>query len=148
MDENKKSFWKTCMFGYIPAGYFAVMLVLVIVGQIFGVNPPGFLGGFTVCSVFGLLLVKIGDNTPFVKTYLGGGGFVAIFGAAVIAYLGILPEGTGKMLTTFVKDMDYIGWVVAGLICGSILTMDRKLLIKAGIRYFLPVVGGIVAALH
>ena len=66
MDENKKSFWKTCMFGYIPAGYFAVMLVLVIVGQIFGVNPPGFLGGFTVCSVFGLLLVKIGDNTPFV----------------------------------------------------------------------------------
>lgn len=146
MDENKKSFWKTCMFGYIPAGYFTVMLVLVIVGQIFGVNPPGFLGGFTVCSVFGLLLVKIGDNTPFVKTYLGGGGFVAIFGAAVIAYLGILPEGTGKMLTTFVKDMDYIGWVVAGLICGSILTMDRKLLIKAGIRYFLPVVGGIVAA--
>ena len=27
MDENKKSFWKTCMFGYIPAGYFTVMLV-------------------------------------------------------------------------------------------------------------------------
>ena len=39
MDENKKSFWKTCMFGYIPAGYFAVMLVLVIVAHIFGVNP-------------------------------------------------------------------------------------------------------------
>lgn len=145
-EKNKKSFWAECMFGYIPAGYFCIMLILLLIGLVFNVNAPGFLGGFTICSILGLLLVKIGDNTPFVKTYLGGGGFVAIFGAAVIAYTKILPESTSAMLNTFVKDMDYIGWVVAGLICGSILTMDRKLLIKAGIRYFLPVMGGIAAA--
>ena len=151
MDSQKvqspfSSFLNNFMFGYIPAKYFLVMLVVVVVGLVFNINAPGFLGGFTLCSIFGLLLVTIGDNTPIVKTYLGGGGIIAIFGAAIIAYLNILPEGTATMLTTFVKHMDYIGWVVAGLICGSILTMDRKLLIKAGIRYFLPVIGGIICA--
>lgn len=113
------------MFGYIPAKYFLIMRALLLVGLVFNVNAPGFLGGFTLCSILGLLLVKIGDNPPFVKTYLGGGGFVAIFGAAIIAYANILPESTSTMLSGFVKDMDYIGWVVAGLICGSILTMDH-----------------------
>ena len=146
MKETNKSFWNDVMFGYIPAKYFVIMLALVILGQLFGINPPGFLGGFTICSVFGLLLTKIGDNTPIIKSYLGGGGFVAIFGAAIIAYLNILPEATSTMLTSFVKDMDYIGWAVAGLICGSILTMDRKLLIRAGVRYFAPVLGAILCS--
>lgn len=145
-EEKQLSFWDGCMFGYIPAKYFLVMLAILIVGLIFNVNAPGFLGGFAICSILGLLLTKIGDNTPFVKTYLGGGGFVAIFGAAIIAYLKILPESTTTMLSSFVKDMDYIGWVVAGLICGSILTMDRKLLIKAGVLYLVPLMAGIVCA--
>ncbi len=145
-EQKKRSFWNDCMFGYIPAKYFLIMLALLLVGLVFDINAPGFLGGFTLCSILGLLLVKIGDNTPLVKTYLGGGGFVAIFGAAIIAYTKILPESTSVMLSSFVKDMDYIGWVVAGLICGSILTMDRKLLIKAGIRYFLPVLAAIFGA--
>ncbi|MGE4352577.1 MAG: 2-hydroxycarboxylate transporter family protein [Oscillospiraceae bacterium] len=151
MDNQKtqspiSSFLNNFMFGYIPAKYFLIMLVVVIVGLVFKITAPGFLGGFTLCSILGLLLVTIGDNTPIVNTYLGGGGIIAIFGAAIIAYLNILPESTATMLTAFVKDMDYIGWVVAGLICGSILTMDRKLLIKAGIRYFLPIVAGIICA--
>ena len=146
LKNSKSSFWNTCMFGYIPAKYFLIMLVIVLVGLAFNINAPGFLGGFTLCSVLGLLLMKIGDNTPFIKTYLGGGGVVAIFGAAIIAYTNILPKDTVTMLNSFVKDMDYIGWAVAGLICGSILTMDRKLLIKAGIRYFLPIVAGIICA--
>lgn len=139
------SIWQT-MFGFIPLKYFLPMLILVTIGIYLDCNAPGFLGGFTICTVFGLLLCKIGDNTPFVKTYLGGGGFVAIFGAAIIAYLGVFPESTTTHLTSFVKSMDYIGWCVAALICGSILTMDRKLLIKAGSRYIIPVFGGISIA--
>ena len=45
MKDTKNSFWNDTMFGYIQAKYFVIMLVLVIFGQIFGINPPGFLGG-------------------------------------------------------------------------------------------------------
>jgi Na+/citrate or Na+/malate symporter len=42
--------------------------------------------------------------------------------------------------------MDYIGWAVMGLICGSILTMNRKLLIRAGLLYLIPIFAGMLFA--
>lgn len=142
---QKKS-WGDIMVGYIPMKIFLPLLIVCILGIIFNVVPSGFLGAYMLCSVLGILLDQIGNVTPIVKTYLGGGSFVAIFGAAIIAYFGIMPEKTSTLIVDFVKSMDYIGWVVAALICGSILAMDRNLLIRAGVRYFIPVLGGIAGA--
>ncbi len=122
------------------------MAIITIVGLFFGATPKGFLGGFLVCTIMGLLLDKIGEVTPIVNSYLGGGPIVTLFGSAAMMYFGVIPESTGTLITTFIKDMDYIGLVVGALICGSILTMDRKVLIKVGSVYLFPVVGGIVAA--
>lgn len=133
-------------FGFFTTRYFIMFLVVTVIGIIFGASPKGFLGGFVVCTMLGLFLEKLGDTTPFVKTYMGGGAIVAIFGAAVLMYSNIFPKSAVKLITDFITSMDYIGWVVGALICGSILTMDRKLLIKAGILYFIPIVGGIVMA--
>ncbi len=36
--------------------------------------------------VFGELLNLIGNVTPFVKTYLGGGAIVCIFGGSALVY--------------------------------------------------------------
>lgn len=143
---EKNGLWDRVCFGFIPAKYFALFLLITVAGVLCNASPKGFLGGFTVCTIFGLLLDKLGEVTPVVNTYLGGGSFVAIFGAAVIMYLGVFPEDTTKLISDFIKGMDYIGWIVGALICGSILTMDRKLLIKAGALYFIPILGGIAAA--
>lgn len=146
MSNDKLSKWDTVHFGFIPAKYFMLFLLITVVGVAFNATPQGFLGGFLICTVFGLLLDKIGEVTPFVRSYLGGGSLVAIFGAAVIMYFGLFPKGTTTLITDFIKPMDYLGWVVGALICGSILTMDRKLLIKAGALYFIPILCGIVLA--
>ena len=142
---EKKSFWDTD-FAYVPAKYFMLFLVITLLGIIFDATAVGFLGGFMICSVLGILLDKIGEITPIINKYLGGGSFVCIFGAALLAYFKVLPESNAKLLDSFVRNMDYIGWVVGGLICGSILTMDRRLLIRAGILYFIPITAGIIVA--
>ena len=144
--NGKKGFWDNIMFGFIPARYFMVFLVITTAGVVFDVLPKGFLGGFLVCTVFGIFLEKIGDTMPFVNKYLGGGSFVAIFGGAILMYTGIFPKGTTDLITSFIKSMDYIGLIVGALICGSILTMKRKLLIRAGLLYFIPLVSGIIVA--
>ncbi len=144
--KTNESILDKMKFGVIPAKYFIPFFIVILVGIAVDAHPKGFLGGFVICTVFGLLLEKIGDVTPIVKTYLGGGSFVAIFGGAVIMYMNVLPEGTTELLTSFIKSMDYIGLVVGGLICGSILTMNRKVLIKAGSLYFIPIVSGIALA--
>ena len=137
---------KTCYFGLFPAKYFIVILAFTIIGVATGCNANGFLGGFVICTVLGSFLDKIGEKLPIVNTYLGGGAFVGLFGAGTIAFLNLFPESSATLVTDFVKTYDYNGLLVGALICGSILSMDRSLLIKAGSRFFIPLICGIVFA--
>ena len=127
--------------------YYIFALVVVLAGTFLDRIPGlGFCGGFALCTVFGILLCWIGDHLPIVRSYLGGGAFIALFGGALIAYFNVFPEKTGALVTDFVKSYDYLGFFVSALICGSILAMDRNLLIRAGVRYFIPVLAGIAGA--
>ena len=134
-------------FGFISSKYYIGFLIITLIGIFTGAMPKGFLGGFLICTVLGLLMEKIGDNLPIVKDYFGGGPIVALFGTAALVYFNVFPESTSEQVIFFVKKIDYIGMVVGALICGSILTMDRKLLIRAGALYLVPITGGIVLAM-
>ena len=144
--KTKNDFLDKTYFGFIQTRYFLIFLIVTVMGVIFNATPKGFLGGFLVCSMFGLLLEKLGDKLPIIKDYFGGGPFVAIFSGAAIAYFKLFPVKTAETIISFIKPMDYIGLAVGALICGSILSMDRKLLVRAGSLYFLPILAGILSA--
>lgn len=137
---------KKFKFQYFDSMTFLAYLALTIIGIFVGCTAPGFLGLYAMTTILGILLMQIGDSIPLFYKYVGGGAFIAIFGSALIRYLNIFPEDLTASIDNFVKKEDYIGLVVGALICGSILTMDRKLLIKAGSRYFFPILGGIFCA--
>lgn len=144
--QKNSSKWDQLMFGFLPAKYFFPLAAVTLLGVALDASPKGFLGGFFVCTILGLILDKIGEITPVVNTYLGGGPIVTLFASAAIMYFDIIPQESAALITDFVKDMDYIGLVVGALICGSILTMDRKVLIRVGSVYLIPVLGGILLA--
>lgn len=63
--------------------YFGLLAVLL--GAIaLGVLPKGMIGAFLFMMVVGALLDVIGNNTPIVKTFFGGGPIVIIFGSAAL----------------------------------------------------------------
>lgn len=126
--------------------WYLITLAITLAASYLNVMPGGWLGAYTFATLVGVLMVEIGDRTPIVKDYFGGGSIVAIFGGAALVYFNVLPEQTLENLSGFVKNMDYLGYVVGALICGSILGMDRKLLISAGIRYFIPIMAGIIVS--
>ncbi|MBQ9422100.1 MAG: 2-hydroxycarboxylate transporter family protein [Pyramidobacter sp.] len=109
--------------------------------------PKGMVGAFPIMIVLGAILNEIGDRCPFVNTYLGGGAIVIIFGVAALVYFKVLPQGTIKIVDNFMKGEGFLDFYIAALICGSILGMNRDLLIKAAIRYLPAIVGGVVVAL-
>jgi Na+/citrate or Na+/malate symporter len=146
MNTGQESIFDRVMMGFIPLKYFLMFFIITIAGVYFNATPKGFLGGFMLCTIFGIALEKLGDNIPIIKDYFGGGPFVTIFAAAAIVYFGWMPEATMTQIQDFVKPMDYIGLIVGALICGSILTMDKKLLIRAGSLYVIPIIGAIVCA--
>ncbi len=131
--------------GFSMKWYF-ISLAILLLASYLNKLPGGWLGAYAYATLLGVLLGKIGDNTPIVKDYFGGGAMVAIFGGAALVYFNVIPKQTVTNLRAFVVNMDYLGWVVGGLICGAILGMDRKLLIKAGLLYVVPVLGGVLFA--
>ena len=100
--------------------------------------PSGMIGALLVMMVFGGLFNIIGNNLPIVKTFLGGGAIVCIFASAALVYAGLIPKDVMENVDQFMNKTGFLNFYIAALITGSILGMDRTLLLKAAVR-FLPV---------
>ncbi|MDZ5001352.1 citrate:sodium symporter, partial [Clostridium perfringens] len=95
----------------------------------------------------GALFNEIGNRTPIVRTYLGGGAIVAIFASAALVTFNLIPESVISNVNSFMNDFGFLNFYIAALITGSILGMGRKLLIKASVRFLPVAVASITVAL-
>lgn len=111
---------------------------LVFITMYLEILPGGMIGAFAVMMVFGGLFNVIGNNLPIVRTYLGGGAIVCIFASAFLVYFGIIPQSVVDNVDVFMNSIGFLNFYIAALITGSILGMNRTLLLKAAVR-FLPV---------
>ena len=160
---NKK---KPLEFFNLPWPVFLIIAVIVLGATYLGVLPKGMTGCFVFMVVLGTILGWIGDHTPIIRSYLGGGAIVCIFGSALLVYFNLLPAAktvdgetvynmalpfgnldlVGSIGTFFKTEGGFLDWYIAALITGSILGMNRKLLVKAAARYFPAIFGGLIVA--
>ena len=149
----------------LPWQAFAIFSAIVLLATYLGVLPVGMAGCLAFMMVLGTILNEIGERTPIIRSYLGGGAIVVIFGSALMNYFNLLPalvktleDGTKIYNMTLMKSFDLVGSInaffkptgafldfyIAALITGSILGMNRTLLKKAAARYFPAIFGGII----
>ncbi|KDR94443.1 citrate carrier protein, CCS family [Peptoclostridium litorale DSM 5388] len=131
----------------MPLPLFAALALVVIAATYLGVLPKGMVGAIPLMMVVGAVLNEVGNKTPIVKDYFGGGPIVVIFASAAFAAYGVFPQASSEIMTNFMKGEGFLNFYIAALITGSILGMNRKLLIKAAVRYLPAIIGGVVAAL-
>ncbi len=125
---------------------FAVIAAVVLVAGRIGALPGGMVGAFALMLVVGAILNEIGNRLPIVKDYLGGGPIVIIFGSAAMVMFGIFTEDQTALIKSFMVDFEFLNFYIAALITGSILGMNRKLLIRAAARYLPAIIGGVVVS--
>jgi Na+/citrate or Na+/malate symporter len=127
-----------------------VFLCLAIAGAAahLDVLPKGLIGGMCLLLPLGLMLERVGARIPVLKDYLRGAPPLLIFVGAGLVYCKVLPEATVKNLGSFMKDTgaDFLNFHICGLITGAILGINSKLLVKAGIRYAVPLAACILAS--
>jgi CCS family citrate carrier protein len=112
-----------------------------------GVLPKGMIGAYAVMMIIGAILNEIGTHLPIVRSYLGGGPIVIIFGSAALATYNVLPEATVEIIKNFMVGEGFLDFYIAALIAGSILGMNKQLLIRAAVRYLPAIIGGVLVAL-
>ncbi|WP_249413982.1 2-hydroxycarboxylate transporter family protein [Alteribacter keqinensis] len=145
LPEESKQKRKVSVF-HIPLPIFAVVLLLTLAAVFTETLPAGMIGSLLIMMVIGETFGWIGDRTPIVKSYLGGGAIVAIFGSAYLVYSGILPDTMVTQVDEFMTTGGFLDFYIAALITGSILGMNSQMLVKIGLRYFAPIFGAIAGA--
>ncbi|WP_298955021.1 2-hydroxycarboxylate transporter family protein [uncultured Methylobacterium sp.] len=134
--------WKI---GIIPLPVYLILAVLLVIltqeGEIKADAPTMIavlvLGGFT-CA-------EIGKRLPVLRS-IGAGAIFATFIPSALAYYGLIPPQIQKSITDFTKFTNFLYIYIAAIIVGSILGMDRQVLIKGFLKIFVPLAAGSVAA--
>lgn len=96
--------------------------------------------GITILLVaLGYLLYFIGEKLPIMNSYLGGGSVFTLLGATLLASFHLVPTKVIDAVSDFMGGgFGFLDFYIAALICGSILGMNRNLLVKASTK-FIPV---------
>ncbi|MDO5326858.1 MAG: 2-hydroxycarboxylate transporter family protein, partial [Clostridia bacterium] len=126
---------KPLEFFNLPWPIFLIVTIVCLLATYLGVLPAGMTGCFLFMIVLGTILGWIGDHTPIIKDFLGGGAIVCIFGSALLVYFHLIPDGTfttplkslnlvEKINAFFKGDGAFLDWYIAALITGSILGMN------------------------
>lgn len=113
--------------------YFIPAALVVLIAAKFGLLPEGFVGAFAFLIAIGGILSWIGQVTPIVRE-IGGYLFVPLFGALLLYKVGIVSE-IGVKGAQLLMNNNFQMLFVSAVIAGSILAMDRKMLLSSVLRY-------------
>ncbi len=128
----------------MPAALFLCFSAVILAAMYMGKVPKTLFGGLAVCAVFGYLLKFVVEHVSFLKKSIGLA--TVSLTCATLVYLNLMPQNAIDAVDSVINTTDFLGFYVGALLCGSVIGMDRKLLIRAGSRYFVPVLGGVLVS--
>src|SRR5207249_264680 len=137
--------------GIVPIPVYVILVALLaaftytgdIKGEVSTMIAVLVIGGFT-CA-------EIGKRTPVLRN-IGAAAIFATFVPSALAYYKLLPAQIDKSVIEFTKYTNFLYLFIACIIVGSILGMDRKVLVQGFLKIFVPlaigsIAGGIVGTL-
>jgi Na+/citrate or Na+/malate symporter len=127
----------------VPVAVLGVAVVAAFVRL--GAAPSDILMNILVLAMGGFACAEIGKRTPGLKN-LGLAAILATFLPSYLVYAHLLPSGLVKSISTFTDNSNFLYLFIAAIIVGSILGMDRRVLISGFVKIFAPLAAGSVVA--
>ena len=133
--------------GIVPVPIF-VLLVLIIAGfDMTGTVPSDILMGIAMLTVGGFACAEIGKHIPVVRR-IGASAILATFIPSALTYYHLLPAPILGAVADFTKTSNFLYLFISAIIVGSILGMDRSVLVAGFLKIFVPLIlGSVVAAI-
>ncbi|MDK2600087.1 2-hydroxycarboxylate transporter family protein [Bacillus stercoris] len=131
--------------GVIPLPLYTVLAVIIILAAYYNELPVNMLGGFAIIMILGVFLGDIGQRIPILKD-IGGPAILSLFVPSFLVFYNVLNSTSLDAVTNLMKTSNFLYFYIACLVVGSILGMNRIVLIQGFIRMFVPLVAGTIAA--
>src|SRR5262252_6806216 len=131
--------------GIIPIPIYVILIALLI-GFVFTGDIKGEISVMiAVLVIGGFTCAEIGKRIPVLRN-IGAAAIFATFVPSALAYYKLLPPQIEKSVIEFTKYTNFLYLFIACIIVGSILGMDRRVLIKGFLKIFVPLALGSLAA--
>lgn len=127
-----------------PPLWFGILFAIVVAAMNVGVVPDNMLGGFAITIIIGGLLIWIGNLVPYIRE-VGLPTMLCTFVPAILIHFAVFPQNGIDVVTNFMTAQGFLDFFVIAVIVGSVIGMPRDLLIQAGPRFVVPLVGALTA---
>ncbi len=132
--------------GIIPLPVFVLLILLISGFAATGKVPSDILMATVLLAMGGFTCAELGNRLPILRN-IGAAAILAAFIPSALAYYKVLPASILGAVTQFTKESNFLYLFIASIIVGSILGMDRRVLIQGFLKIFVPLgVGSILAA--
>ena len=127
--------------GSLPLPVYVLMLGVLGAMAAKGKLAADLPTGIALVAVGGFTCAELAKRIPWIR-HIGATSIFAAFIPSMLVYYKLMPEPVVKAVTTFTKTSNFLYLFIAAIIVGSVLSMDRQMLIKGFVRIFIPVAAG------
>ena len=145
-ERSTVSAWQGVKVGPMPLTWFLLFAAIILMAAVTESLPVDMLGGFGVILTLGWALGKIGDTIPGLNKF-GGSTILSMLVPAVLVFYGLLPDNAIESVTMLMSDANFLDLYVFALVTGSILGMNRQVLVQGFARMVIPMSVGLVLAM-
>src|ERR1035438_6437211 len=127
--------WKLLDFriGIIPLPVYVLLVILIVGFAITGSVPSEISMFIAILAVGGFTCAELGKRLPILR-HVGAAAIFATFIPSALAYYHLLPDPILTLVIDFTKFTNFLYLFIAAIIVGSILSMDRQVLIKGFVK--------------
>ncbi|WP_334332421.1 2-hydroxycarboxylate transporter family protein [Companilactobacillus sp. HBUAS59544] len=113
--------------------YYIPLTIVILIATYMGVLNDDIVGSFAYLFVISGALFYIGGKIPIIGKWFGGAVLLPLFGGSALVYFNLIPQPVIKGVSTLIGS-GLINVFLAAIIIGSILSMDRKVLLSSAMR--------------
>ena len=132
----------------LPWQIFGVAFIIIMTATYTGALTTDMAGILALCIALGGVLDEFGERLPIWNTYIGGGILMCFIGTAVLKQFYLIPTKYLKAIDWFVSgNVNFLNLFIIFLITGSILSLERKILLRSFAGYIPAILGGVAASM-
>ncbi len=125
------------------------IILVIIAAAATGALTTDLAGSFALMlAIIGIICNEIGERIPIWNDYVGGGLVLTFLASAVLFTYHLVPQKYAVSIAAVVmgSKVNFLTLFIIFLITGSILALDRKLLVKSFAGYIPAIFGGLIGA--
>ena len=148
MDNERKGLWLGGQPYWLAIACCLLCLIPMYIPKGEGmVQTTDMTGTLAICFGLAVILNEVGERIPIWNTYIGGGLLLTFFGVAILRQFELIPQAGLDAINSFISDdANFLTFFIVMLIVGSVLGLEKDILLKSFAGYVPAILGGLACA--